>query len=161
MTICLCLLPIFSTLLALYVVSKKHSFLFVWYKFKVWVATDIWVARTFNFWPHAHRTHVCVLAKIQVSSIICWSEAEHICPFLSLKRNILSVLNEVHIFWEGHKILRNLPLTLDYSTSGQAKVRGRFRKILWPSQNIWTLKIPLKNWIGLASTYHWFSFHNF
>ena len=26
---------------------------------------------------------------------------------------------KVHIFWEGHKILRNLPLTFDYSTYSQ------------------------------------------
>ena len=46
---------------------------------------------------------------------------------------------KVHIFWEGHKILQNLPLTFDCSTYLQSKVRGRFRKILWPSQNVWTL----------------------
>ena len=28
-----------------------------------------------------------------------------------------------------------------YNEYIQSKVRGRFRKILWPSQNIWTLKI--------------------
>ena len=33
--------------------------------------------------------------------------------------------------------MRNLPLTFDCSTL--SKVRGRFCKILWPSQNIWTL----------------------
>jgi hypothetical protein len=49
-------------------------------------------------------------------------------------------ISKVHIFWEGHKILRNLPLTFDCSTYViQSKVRGRFRNILWPSQNIWTL----------------------
>ena len=41
---------------------------------------------------------------------------------------------KVHIFWEGHKIVRNLHLALH-----RTKVRWRFRKILWPSQNIWTL----------------------
>ena len=97
---------------------------------------------------------------------------------------------KVHIFWEGHKILRNLHLTFDCYTailknlnfcansarsktwsrkniswierkslltkpsnvlpflhiklnwrknSKRTKVRWRFRKILWPSQNIWTL----------------------
>ena len=29
------------------------------------------------------------------------------------------VNTKVHIFWEGHKILRNLPLTFDYSTFSQ------------------------------------------
>ena len=37
---------------------------------------------------------------------------------------------KVHIYWEGHKILLYVLLS---------KVKGRFRKILWPSQNIWTL----------------------
>ena len=30
-------------------------------------------------------------------------------------------VGKVHIFWEGHKILRNLPLTFDYSTYSQSK----------------------------------------
>ena len=40
---------------------------------------------------------------------------------------------KVDIFWEGHNILRNL---------WQSKVRLRFLKIFWPSQNVWTLKCP-------------------
>ena len=47
---------------------------------------------------------------------------------------------KVHIFWEGHKILRNLPLTF-WLRYIQSKVRGRLLKILWPSQNIWTLTL--------------------
>ena len=45
---------------------------------------------------------------------------------------------KVHIFWEGHKIFAKFSpnFWLQYIRS---KVRGRFRKILWPSQNIWTL----------------------
>ena len=45
---------------------------------------------------------------------------------------------KVHIFWEGHKIFAksspNFWLALH-----RTKVMWRFRKILWPSQNIWTL----------------------
>ena len=44
-----------------------------------------------------------------------------------------------YVFWEGHKILRNLHLTFDWHYISRTKVRWRFRKILWPSQNIWTL----------------------
>ena len=51
--------------------------------------------------------------------------------------------DKVHIFWEGHKILQNLHLTFDYLQYIQSKVRWRFRKILWPSQNTWTLTVPL------------------
>ena len=46
---------------------------------------------------------------------------------------------KVHIFWDAHKILQNLPFTFDYVLYIQSKVRRRFCKILWPSQNIWTL----------------------
>ena len=46
---------------------------------------------------------------------------------------------KVRIFWESHKILCNLPLTFFCLQYIQTKVRGRFHKILWPSQNIWTL----------------------
>ena len=37
------------------------------------------------------------------------------------------------------KFFRNLPLTFIGLQYIRSKVRGRFRKILWPSQNIWTL----------------------
>ena len=47
-------------------------------------------------------------------------------------------LSKIHIFWEGHKILRNLHLTFT-GPMYRTKVRWRFRKILRPSQNIWTL----------------------
>jgi hypothetical protein len=64
---------------------------------------------------------------------------------------------KVHIFWEGNKNLRNLHLILTGTTSKlcnhsfalhTAKVRWRFRKILWPSQNIWTLstKVSTLTW---------------
>ena len=48
-------------------------------------------------------------------------------------RYIWSLVIKLHIFWEGHK---NLPLTFDWHYT---KLRWRFRNILWPSQNIWTL----------------------
>ena len=76
--------------------------------------------------------------------------------FTHFERQIISevISGLVHIFWEGHKVLRNLYLTFVYSTYRQkqggdlskfygllrmyeifiqSKVRGRFRKILWPS----------------------------
>ena len=44
----------------------------------------------------------------------------------------------VHTFWEGHKNFAKSSTNfwLQYI---QSKVSGRFRKILWPSQNTWTL----------------------
>jgi hypothetical protein len=48
-----------------------------------------------------------------------------------------------------------LPLTFNYSTYSQkqywSKVRGIFRKILWPSQNIWNLT-PL---LHTCVIYYW------
>ena len=39
----------------------------------------------------------------------------------------LAAPDKVHIFWEGHKILRNLPLTFDWHYIGQ-KWGGDFAK---------------------------------
>ena len=47
---------------------------------------------------------------------------------------------KVHIFWEGHKFFRNLHQLFVLCTYCQSNDWWRFRKILWPSQNIWTLK---------------------
>ena len=33
--------------------------------------------------------------------------------------------------------------SLDTNSNIQSKVRGRFRKILWPSQNVWTLPLGI------------------
>ena len=63
-----------------------------------------------------------------------WEIEWHVC-----KHNFVWNFVKVHTFWEGHKILRNLNLTFCPMQS-QSKVRWRFRKILLPSQNIWTLK---------------------
>ena len=46
---------------------------------------------------------------------------------------------KVHIFWDGHKILRNLHQLFDWQYISRTNDWWRFRKILWPSQNIWTL----------------------
>ena len=48
---------------------------------------------------------------------------------------------KVYIFWEGHKILRNLHLRFDRYYILRTNLRWEFRKILWPSQNIWTLNL--------------------
>ena len=52
------------------------------------------------------------------------------------------ILCKVHIFLEGHKILPNLHLTFDCMYCSQ-KLGEEFAKILWPSQNIWTLQETL------------------
>ena len=65
-------------------------------------------------------------------------------------------------------ILRNLHLTFNSTYYVQSKVRWRFRKILKPSQNIWTLKYKTirfnlcisSNQALLAHFSGWASFHN-
>ena len=68
----------------------------------------------------------------QVFSPICFTNFFHntyiiqfsnfSCMFLNPNiffSNLNYDCSKVHIFWEGHKILRNLPLTFDYSTYSQ------------------------------------------
>ena len=53
--------------------------------------------------------------------------------------------HKVHIFWEGHKILRNFHLTsvlCTYVVPVKSKVKISQKPILWPPQNIW----PLSKW---------------
>ena len=68
--------------------------------------------------------------------------------FTFANMNNLYISAKVHIFWEGHKILQNLHLT--FVRYYRTIVRGRFRKILWPSQNIWTLIFAIKNSISIT-----------
>ena len=51
----------------------------------------------------------------------------------------LICIHKVHIFWEGHKTLGNLHQLFDWQYIHRTNNWWRFRKILWPSQNIWTL----------------------
>ena len=56
----------------------------------------------------------------------------------------ISFFFKVHIFWEYHKIFEKIHLYFDWHyilvlLHTKTKIRWRFRKILWPSQNIWTI----------------------
>ena len=51
----------------------------------------------------------------------------------------LEFVFKVHIFWEGHKIFFAKSSPYFWLTLDRTKVTWRFHKILWPSQNIWTL----------------------
>ena len=71
----------------------------------------------------------------------------YICNFVKKNLNVkpyrANIVCKVHIFWEGHKNFgKSSPnFWLQFIRS---KVRGRFRKIVWPSQNIWTLKVRMQ-----------------
>ena len=49
-----------------------------------------------------------------------------------------SIFN-IHIFWEGHKILWNIHQLFDWQYISRTNNWWRFCKILWPSPNEWTL----------------------
>ena len=66
---------------------------------------------------------------------------------------------KVHIFWEGHKILWNLQHRFVVCSTYQSNLWWRFRKNLWPSQNIWTLKMARNSLIVHAQLLvnYWFT----
>ena len=96
-------------------------------------------------WPLAISSADC-------SQLSDWKRTWKGCLLPERKKN-----NKVHIFWEGHKILRNRHLTFDWHYIHRTKVRLRFYKILWPSQNIWTLMIITSSMILFINFtfYYW------
>ena len=50
-----------------------------------------------------------------------------LCSYTHIQKPIFTQKSKVHIFWEGHKILRNLHLTFNYSTYSQ-KLEEDFAK---------------------------------
>ena len=75
----------------------------------------------------------------------------HICVFhQSMQRKLWDI--KVHIFWDDHKILRNLHRRFDCYYMGQI-YGGDFAKNLWPSQNIWTLSFNIHTYLSIR--YQW------
>ena len=109
------------------------------------------------FWP----THPFLKCQISINTVMnvhttgnfldspTQSFADVIYEWSQLGVNLTTDMefsfDRVRILWEGHKILRNLHLTFVHSTYIQTKGRWRFLKILWPSQNIWTLSVTPRN----------------
>ena len=90
-------------------------------------AKHCWVLST-NFWKVKSHVHVSKRNYFFAAKV-----HTHTPAFFTSRLRL-----KVHIFWEGHKILRNLPLTFDRMYCSQ-KLGEDFAKFLWPSQNIWTL----------------------
>ena len=66
----------------------------------------------------------------------------------------VGIFVKVHIFWEVHKIFaKSLPIICPMYC--QSNNWWRFRKILWPSHNIWTLQVCQK---ALDNIFYWFCF---
>ena len=100
--------------------------------------TQVWLERHFFSWwvggfPHIFR--VKVLRWVCSKRLRTRSQSCGLVIFLVLsgqlrwgspgeEGGVRQRAHKVHIFWEGHKILRNLHLTFDYSTYSP-KVRWR------------------------------------
>ena len=61
---------------------------------------------------------------------------------LWVESQVQQYCSNVHIFWEGHNIFAKSSPHF-WLALHRTKVRWRFHKILWPSQNIWTLLLRL------------------
>ena len=108
---------------------------------------DIKCQTVFSIWHAIDYNAMCWPLKFRWISRICryhimnWKlEIDLNWPSrsrpLKFKYYTWSLDKQVHIFWEGHKILRNLPLTFDYSTFRCGRVMAdniayaKFRKSL-------------------------------
>ena len=73
------------------------------------------------------------------AAVYIWKTIDIIATWQSQNEVAKWFNSKVHIFWEGHKILRNLHQLFDWQTAvHRTNNWWKFRKILWPSQNIWT-----------------------
>jgi hypothetical protein len=75
---------------------------------------NLWKIRKFNTSRskiQIHTAHLMWFSCAIKVKVFRFSER----PILNLEKKIV----KVHIFWEGHKSLWNLPLTFDYSTYSQ------------------------------------------
>ena len=73
--------------------------------------------------------------------MVVWYSPSRILMIFKTNNHFLLVVKyflvKVHIFWGGHKMLRNLHRRFDWHYKvHRTNLRWRFRKILWPSQNI-------------------------
>ena len=91
-----------------------------------------------NIYSYSHLIGIWMhQTGIWVSSIKTCQRGKHlIFPILVIDCN--KTFLKVHIFWEGHKIFGKSSPNF-WPQYIQSKVRWIFHKILWPSQNIWTL----------------------
>ena len=89
---------------------------------------------TYRFKPYFNISNQ--IMKVIRHFLLCGLEWSG--DFNDLEKPLSGILNsKVHTFWEGRKILRNLLNRFVLCSASQ--IYSGFRKILWPSQNIWTL----------------------
>ena len=90
--------------------------------------------RTIFCWDATLCTNLTAVADWQ--NLLCFVVKLH---WTSTTPDPKGGIHKVRIFWEGHKILRNLHSAYFCLEYIQTKLRLRFCKILWSSQNVWNL----------------------
>ena len=121
------------------IVSSTSFFSFPFSSSRNAARITIWLARSKKAWNSRYM--------YEVFKFFVQNQCSKMLTFQTFRKNLnrpkkqfhnLSAI-KVHIFWEGHKILRNLHRRFDCYYMGQI-YGGDFAKNLWPSQNIWTLQ---------------------
>ena len=93
-------------------------------QFRYWKMTDIqWVWISARVWTTIFLTLDSVLDKL----FLLYQEVATAIISIYIVSMIICIWVKVPIFWEGHKILRNLHLTFDWHYIGQ-KLGGDFAK---------------------------------
>ena len=88
------------------------------------------------------------------SEILQTIKKQYIVYFKSNSR-LNNRLVKVHIFWEGHKNFAKSPPYF-WLALHRTKVRWRFCKIVWHSQNIWTSYVHNNTYIAFLQILHFF-----
>ena len=107
-------------------ISKQKSFVYrPNFQWRFWFLT---LKELIHLWsnPQNLRNYLCWHGWPS-KSILWWG----VPASETSEKNKKFVLDKVHIFWEGHKILRNIPLTFDRSTYSQ-KLGEDFAKFCGP-----------------------------
>ena len=109
-------LDILTTVLEKLSISERHfcygpPFLVDWY----WSQNLVWTLTCATYNKLSHKTFENAHQANNLANIPHFLFTNGKSTYV----NYILKLIKVHIFWEGHKILRNLHLTFDYSTYSQ------------------------------------------
>ena len=90
----------------------------------LWSLPRIWVyygTYIFPYWSSflLPMVQISIMSSVYCTIVMSWERYVRICLGLCIWRSVVPsfkniVISKIHIFWEGHKILRNLHLTFDW-----------------------------------------------
>ena len=91
--------------------------------------------KMFNYYINPKASKLLSFKIFQIKLLFC--SRDPTTKFESMNLNFHEIC-KVHIFWEGHKNFMKSPSNI-WLAVFRTNNWWRFRKILWPSQNIWIL----------------------